>query len=264
LANDAKFAAQSAETASVRSSDASVAEKEAIKAETAAAAAEEAWMVVNTKIAEANKKLEVSLIATASSSWVAEDPRNPSKITINTLNRWNNSYFKESRLKNIKLQTICGEHFIHLIFSSITTKKNFERNENDYYINFNIGGEPAHISFHKKDSKISKSGAFHIKLDDKTINVRLVLYKGPGDILQFNPILTTTEPEPESKLSDILKEILDIVERINNILIEENFKGEPSASASGGSPSYMGGGMRKNRSRRHKRQQKKRYTRRSK
>jgi hypothetical protein len=146
-----------------------------------------------------------------------------------------------------------------------------DKGEKYYLWDFLLDTLPAHFTYHISGGKPSRSGALHIKSNDSTIVYRLIFYRREDNVIQFRYENTTLE------MRDIPQGIIDavkyIVSLINGKLESCNYTGETSASAPGGealggtggpsTPSYKSGGTRKNRSR-HKRQPKKRYTRRSK
>jgi hypothetical protein len=156
---------------------------------------------------------------------------------------------KRWRGKNRKLQDICGKGFAQLINRAIPDSALVQRGE-DYYIDFSILDRGAHISFHKSGIPGNK-GAFHIKLNDNTVSVRLLLNRRSDNVLQF----FGAESESRGLTPEIRSVIMTIIENINRRLHECSFTGD--VSPGGGSPRYGG-------TRRYKRQQKKRYTRRSK
>jgi hypothetical protein len=153
------------------------------------------------------------------------------------------------RKKNTNLQAICGKGFAQLINRAIPGSGLVQRGA-DYYIDFSILDRDAHISFHKRGIP-GNEGAFHIKLNDDTVSVRLLLIRRFDNVLQF----FGTKTESRGLTPEITSVIITIIESINRILHECSFTGE--VSPGGGSPMYGG-------TRRYKRQQKKRYTRRSK
>jgi hypothetical protein len=152
--------------------------------------------------------------------------------------------------KNRKLQTICGENFAQLINRAIPGSSFVKKTSGDYIISFYIDGHPAHISFHKRGIP-GKEGAFHIKLDDNTVSVRLLLNTRPDNVLQFFPAKVISR----GLTPEIKSEIINIIQNINRRLSACVFTAE-RVSPGGGSPMY--GGTRR------RCQQKKRYTRRSK
>jgi len=187
--------------------------------------------------------------------------------------------------RNGILQNSCGKEFAEHISLAIP-HSDLQPNLRGYYIHFNIGPHNAHISFHKEPGEQRRAGAFHLKFDDETLTVRLVLERRPDDVLQFFPVVTKPFDElPDELIPEIENKILEIVGNINERLSENGFTGNPAhgCGGGGGGRAYIpnegsfpplgkkprwGGGTRKNRSRRHKsktykRQQKKRYTRRS-
>jgi hypothetical protein len=147
-----------------------------------------------------------------------------------------------------------------------------DKGEKYYLWEFRLDTLLAHFTYHISGGIPSRSGALHIKSNDRTIVYRLIFYRREDNVIQFK--YENATPWIRDISPDIINGVIDIVSLINGKLASCNYKGEPSASAPGGealggaggpsTPPYGGGGPRKNRSRRHKRQQKKRYTRRSK
>jgi hypothetical protein len=182
-----------------------------------------------------------------------------------------NFYSTESEENNVKrawtarngtLQSSCGTEFAKHISHAIPDSR-LEQRGTDYYINFTINGRPTHISFHQNPGFPSTAGAFHIKFNDDTLTVRLVLKRRPLDnVLQFYPVVSS------GILTRALNnEISRIINDINDILSRYVFTGDPANGCGGGGRAYIlnegsfpplgkkprwGGGTRKNRSRRRR------------